>query len=95
MFCIVYILIIGGLIMIICKEDVYRVLSDVLGCDIQFIQQMNEEDDLAVCGMDSVSAVQLIVKLEEVYEIEFQDVDMYIERINTLGKIFELLEKYQ
>lgn len=81
--------------MIICKEDVYRVLSDVLGCDIQFIQQMNEEDDLAVCGMDSVSAVQLIVKLEEVYEIEFQDVDMYIERINTLGKIFELLEKYQ
>ena len=79
----------------ICKKNVYQVISDVLGCDILFIQQMNEDEDLVVCGMDSVSAVQLIVRLEEAYDIEFQDDDMYIGRINTLGKIFDLLEKYQ
>ena len=44
--------------------------------------------------MDSVFAVQLIVKLEEVYDIEFQDNDMYIGQINILGKIFGLLKKY-
>lgn len=81
--------------MSVCKENVYQVISDVLGYDIQVVRKMSEEDDLAVYGMDSVSAVQLIVKLEEVYDVEFQDDDMYIGKINTLGKIFDLLEKYQ
>ena len=80
--------------MSVCKKDVYQVVSDVLECDIQFIQRMSEEDDWAVYGMDSVSAVQLIIKLEEVYDIEFQDNDMYIGQINILGKIFGLLKKY-
>lgn len=78
----------------VCKEDVYQVISDVLNIDTEFIKHMNEAEDLVVFGMDSVSVVQLVVNLEEKYEIEFQDEDMSIERLNTLNKLFSLLERY-
>lgn len=78
----------------VCKEDVYQVISDVLNIDTEFIRHMNEAEDLVVFGMDSVSVVQLVVNLEEKYEIEFQDEDMSIERLNTLNKLFSLLERY-
>lgn len=76
------------------KDDIYQVLADVLETDIDLLKSMKEEDDLALYGLDSVSAVQLIVKLEEKYEIEFQDDDLSIGRLNTLKKLFCLLDKY-
>jgi len=76
------------------KEDVYEIISNVLECEVNLIKQMNPDDDLAVCGMDSVSVIRLIVLLEERYDIEFQEDDIYIGKINTLNKIFELLKKY-
>ena len=76
------------------KDDIYQILADVLVADFELIKHMNEKDDLVIYGLDSVSSIQLIVKLEDKYEIEFQDVDLSIERINTLDKLFCLLQRY-
>ena len=76
------------------KDDIYQILADVLVADFELIKHMNEKDDLVIYGLDSVSSIQLIVKLEDKYEIEFQDIDLSIERINTLDKLFCLLQRY-
>ena len=50
--------------------------------------------DKLAYGMDSVSLIRLIVTLEEKYNIEFQENDMYIEKMNTINKLIGLLKIY-
>ena len=76
------------------KEDVYQMLSSILGIDIDAIKEINENEDFAIHGMTSISAIQLVVMLEEKYKFEFKDDDLLIDRFNTFNKVFDLLESY-
>lgn len=78
----------------IIEEDIYQILSSILDVEIDFIKNMNKDEDLATHGMTSISAIQLVVMLEETYEFEFKDEDLLIDRFNTLNKLFGLLASY-
>lgn len=78
----------------IIKEDVYQMMSSILGLDVEAIQRINENEDFETYGMNSISAIQLVVMLEEKYEFEFKDDDLLIHKFNTFNKLFSLLESY-
>lgn len=48
-------------------------------------------DDL---GIDSLALVELIIALEEEFQIEFSDSDLDPEKIQTVGDIRDLLNRY-
>lgn len=78
----------------IIEEDIFQILSSILGVEIDLIKNMNHDEDLATHGMTSISAIQLVVMLEETYEFEFKDEDLLMDRFNTLNKLFGLLASY-
>ena len=79
----------------ICKEDIYGMIARILEVNIEIIKNMNEDDDFAIHGMTSISAIQLVVELEGEYDFEFPDEDLLIDKFNTPNKLFALLEGYE
>lgn len=49
-------------------------------------------DDLAAAGMDSLSFIQMVVELEAEFECEIPDEYLLITELNTVDKIYTLLE---
>ena len=77
-----------------CKAEIYEMISNVLNVDNEIIANMDENDDFAIHGMDSSSAIQLIIKIEGKYDFEFKDEDLFIDKFNTLKKLLDLLTVY-
>ena len=71
-----------------------EVLAEVLQIDKTIVEKLNITDNLKDYGLDSIHAIQLIVFLEEKYNIEFDDDDLLFENYDTLEKLIKLLEKY-
>ena len=76
------------------KEDIYIIISNTLEIDLEIIKYINENNEFEIYGMTSVSAMQLLINLEEKYNFEFKDEDLLINKFNTLKKLFCLLENY-
>ena len=77
-----------------CKAEIYEMISSVLNVDNEIIANMDENDDFSIHGMDSTSAIQLIIKIEGKYDFEFKDEDLFIDKFNTLKKLLDLLTVY-
>ena len=76
------------------KDDIYKIVSNVLDINIALVYEIHGEEDLSTYGMTSISAMRLLIELEEKYNFEFEDRDLLIEKFNTLSKLFTLLKKY-
>jgi acyl carrier protein len=84
----------GGILMKICKDDVYNMISSLLNVDVEYVKNIKEDEDLMTHGMTSISCIQLIVMLEEKYDFDLKDEDLLIEKLNTFTKLFALLDRY-
>lgn len=80
--------------MVINRNDIYEMMSSILGVDVGVIKSIDENEDFSVHGMTSISAIQLVVMLEEKYEFEFKDEDLLLDKFNTYKKLFSLLASY-
>lgn len=76
------------------KDDVYEMLASLLEVDVDLVKNINEDEDFQVHGMNSISAIQLVVMLEGKYDFEFRDEDLLINKFNTYKKLYDLLESY-
>ena len=65
---------------------------------------INESDDLEInaeqleeslpnLGMDSITFIQIIVKLEEAFDCEIPDSKLLISELDTVQKIYDLLRE--
>ncbi len=80
--------------MVIEKENVIRMLPQVLKREPAEFSEINDNTDLREHGLDSISSIELIVMLEGEYDICVEDEDLLIENFNTVEKLMLLLEKY-
>lgn len=71
------------------EDDVRKIIVDQLGVDAaQVTQDARFIDDL---GADSLDTVELIMALEEKFDIEVPDEDA--EKLVTVGKAIEYIEQ--
>ena len=49
------------------------------------------DDDLIEIGLNSLNCIQLIVLLEDKYNIEFGYIDLSVESVNTVSKIINYI----
>lgn len=54
--------------------------------------KIDSETDLETAGIDSFGFIQLIVLIEEKYEVEIPDENLLFSELNTISKIQQLLE---
>lgn len=58
------------------------------------LKNISNEDDLTEYGLDSLQSIELVVLLEEKYSISFAEEDLLLEKISSVKKIIETINKY-
>lgn len=70
-------------------EKVISIIADVLSVDPDKItEETNLIEDLEA---DSLNGVEVMLELEDEFDVEFEDLDM--EEFATVGKIVDLIER--
>ncbi len=50
------------------------------------------DEELQLIGLDSISFIRMIVMLEDEFCIEFPDEVLYMENLNTINRIINVME---
>ena len=67
-----------------------KIVADVVGCDLDLVKDdSNFVEDL---GYDSLNVVELVMQIEEEYEIEMPDEDA--EELHTVKDLKKYVEDY-
>ena len=53
---------------------------------------IGKDEDLSVYGMDSVSAIKVIVAIEQEFEFEFNDEDLGVDSVRTVQKNLDYIK---
>ena len=72
------------------KEKVNEILKEKSFCD-EITYDLNLREDL---GLDSLNMVELMVELEDKFNIEIEESDLDPAALQTVSQIYDLVEKY-
>lgn len=56
-------------------------------------EELENDTDLFSIGLDSITAMSLVLTLQETFEVAFETSEISFDNFRTLGKIVELIEK--
>jgi len=73
------------------KEEILDIINNAIDGDA--IDPRQSDDDLFELGMDSIKFIQIIVEIEETFECEIPDSKLLITELNTVQKIFDVLQE--
>lgn len=76
------------------KEKVIELVKNALLLDSNFDNEELEKSDLLAWGMDSVTAIQLIIMLESEFDIQFNDEDLMLTTVQSVDSIVSTVRKY-
>lgn len=71
-------------------KDILDVINEPDNLDINEEQL---EENLSELGMDSITFIQIIVKLEEAFDCEIPDSKLLISEMDTVQKMFDVLQE--
>jgi len=80
--------------MICLLDDIYPIISDTLDADAATLRSLPFDYPLTNLGLNSLTSVQIIIKLEEKFALSIEESDLNIENISTIEKVLLLLGKY-
>lgn len=69
----------------ISKSDILNIVNEVLSLNLSLSDEQVLLNDL---GMDSMSLIRIIVKIETDYDLTIDDNYLLVDKMNTLKKIF-------
>lgn len=72
------------------KEKVNMILKEKSFCD-EITSELKLREDL---GLDSLNMVELMVELEDKFNIEIEESDLDPAALQTVSQIYDLVEKY-
>ena len=81
-------------IVVVERDRIIEILYSVLEADEAQVDNIKDEEDLCEFGLNSISSVDLVVTLEEMYDIMYDDDDLLLDNLNTINKIMETTNKY-
>lgn len=73
------------------KDNIITDVTNKVKEVLEYNQDIYVNQDLAEIGLDSLASVTLLVELEEMYNIEFDDEEMLFENFSTITKINNLV----
>jgi len=58
---------------------------------LELDQEIDLHQNLVELGLDSLASVNLLVDIEEMYNIQFDDEEMLVENFSTINKVYQLV----
>ena len=78
----------------ISEQSIKEILSQVGEINKDEIETLTGDSDLRTIGIDSLTSIELVVKLEESFDISIGDDDLSVDNVSTINAIIELIKKY-
>lgn len=76
------------------EQSIKKILSQVGEINKDEIETLTGDSDLRNIGIDSLTSIELVVKLEESFDISIGDDDLSVDNVSTINAIIELIKKY-
>jgi acyl carrier protein len=83
----------GSIIMVVNEETIRNILCDAFICR-DSLKELKNGDDLRSIGLNSVTSIELIVRMEQEFNINILDEDLIMENVSSIDNIIQLLKKY-
>lgn len=69
-------------------DSIRKIIQESLGNRLlKEIDEISENDDLSLLGLNSLDFIRLLVDLEKYFGISVEDDDLQITKFNTISKI--------
>lgn len=68
-------------------ERIKNIISTVLKVDKDKIDEISQDETLNRVGVDSVNFIEIVVSLEEEFNIAFEDDELLLQNLNTINKL--------
>ncbi len=76
------------------KNDIDRIINIVkVALEIEELSESILEDNLQDLGLESFAFIRIIVSLEDEFGIEIPDELLYMEQLDTISKIVNVVER--
>lgn len=72
------------------KQKCREIVSSILELDDDMNLSLN--DDLSSLGLDSMKSVELVIELEEVFNIIFEDEELITDNFSSIKKIVDRIQ---
>lgn len=76
------------------ENKIKEILGMVLKLDSSQLENIGNDDSLTEIGLNSLNAIEIIVNLEDMYNIMIDDEDLSIENLSSINQMCELIKKY-
>lgn len=76
------------------EQSIKDILSQVGEINKDETETLTGDSDLRNIGIDSLTSIELVVKLEESFDISIGDDDLSVDNVSTINAIIELIKKY-
>lgn len=77
------------------KLQIASMLAKILDMNESEFDNYDINEDLAAVGLTSIKAISLIVLIEQRFNIVLEDGDLYFDKLNTITKIENVINKYK
>lgn len=75
-------------------QELHSIIGDVLRLESSIVSEIDEETDLRNYNLSSISAVELLVMLEDRFDMVVPEDELLVDNLNTIYKIKQLVLKY-
>lgn len=69
------------------NEKIADIVAMVLRIDTENVKQMMGDEPLNSIGMDSLNCMDIVVSIEEEYNVSFNDEELLLDNLNSINKI--------
>lgn len=78
-------------------EIAKKAIGDIIGplLEKEFVESDYPKNLQSEFGMDSIVLVEVIIGLEETFNLEFEDTDLIVENFESIDAIYNNLMKYK
>lgn len=76
------------------EDSKLKDLAEIL-VEMGITEEFDETTELQVLGVNSLQLMEMVVRIEEKWDISIDDDDLVGENFETIGAIMKMLEKYQ
>lgn len=75
------------------KEKIAEIVMAVLQIESERMNQVSEESPLNVLGMDSLNCVDIVLTIEEEFDVVFNDEELLLDNLNSIEKLTRLVDE--
>ncbi len=72
-------------------ERIENIILTVLKIEPEIIKELSPDETLNRIGVDSVNFIEIVISLEEEFNIAFEDDELLLQNLNTINKLKSII----